>query len=337
MIDVPPATGGGSEAPMMRAIRVEAFGGPEQLKLVELPVPEPGAGQVRVRLHAAGVNPVDTYVRAGTYARKPPLPFTPGTDGAGVVEAVGADVRGLATGDRVYVAALLRSHTGTYAECVVCDASAVHPLPGSVSFAAGAGVGVPYVTAHRALFQRAGLKPGERVLVHGASGGVGTAALQMARAHGAVVVGTAGSEAGLELVRSEGAHLAADHTAAGYADRIVAFAGGFDVVVEMLANVNLERDLQMLAPRGRVVIVGNRGTLEFNPRSTMAKEATVMGTMLWNASPEEDASAHAAVVAGLESGVLRPVVGRQLSLADAPRAHEHVLERGSYGKIVLVP
>lgn len=321
----------------MRAIRVEAFGGPEQLQLAEVPLPEPGPGQVRVRLHAAGVNPVDTYVRAGTYARKPALPYTPGTDGAGIVEAVGPEVSGASVGERVYVAALLARHTGTYAECLVCDAAAVHPLPASLSFAAGSAVGVPYVTAYRALFQRAGLRAGERTLVHGASGGVGTAAVQMARAHGALVVGTAGTEAGLELVRSEGAHLAANHATPEYADGIRAFCGGFDVIVEMLANVNLERDLQLLAPRGRIVIVGNRGTLEFNPRATMAKEATVLGTMLWNATPEEDRAAHAGIVAGLESGVLRPVVGRQLPLANAAQAHRDVVTPGAHGKIVLLP
>ncbi len=320
----------------MRAIRVEAFGGPEQLTLADVPVPGPGPGQVRVRLHAAGVNPVDTYIRAGTYARTPPLPFTPGTDGAGVIDAVSGDVRGLTPGDRVYVAALLTPHTGTYAEHVVCDATAVFPLPAPVTFAAGAAVGVPCITAYRALFQCAGLKPGERVLIHGASGGVGTAAVQMARAHGARVAGTAGTEAGLELVRSEGAHLAADHTAPGYLDQLAAFAGGFDVVVEMLANVNLERDLHLLAMRGRVVVVGNRGTLEFNPRSAMAREATIIGTTLWNAAPEELASAHAWVGAALEGGVLRPVVGRELPLADAAQAHAQVMAPGAHGKIVLV-
>lgn len=322
----------------MKAIRVHSFGGPEVLALAEVPAPEPAAGQVRVRLHAAGVNPVDTYVRAGTYARLPPLPYTPGSDGAGLVEAVGPEVTRLRAGDRVYVTALLAAfHTGTYAEAVVCDASAVHPLPASVSFEGGAAIGVPYTTAYRALFQRGGLRAGERVLVHGASGGVGTAALQMARAHGAIVVGTAGTEAGLELVRSEGAHLAAQHGTEGYRDRIAAFTSGVDLIVEMLANVNLEHDLQLLAPRGRIVVVGNRGTIEFNPRGTMAKEAAVLGTMLWNATRDEVATAQAGIGAGLESGVLRPVVGRQLPLGEAAQAHRDVLAAGAHGKIVLRP
>lgn len=323
----------------MRAIRVEAFGGPEELKLVDLPPFEPGEGEVVVRLRAAGVNPVDTYIRSGVYARKPALPYTPGTDGAGVIERVGQRVASVREGDRVYVGGLVTgTHTGTYAEQVLCSASAVYRLPASVTFAAGAAVGVPYTTAWRALFQRALLQPGERVLVHGASGGVGIAAVQMARAIGATVIGTAGTERGIELVRSEGAHLALDHSADGYLDRIAAFArGGVDVIVEMLANVNLERNFQVLAPRGRIVVVGNRGALQFTPRNAMAKEAAVLGTMLWNATPQEDAAARAGVEAGLESGVLRPVVGREFPLADAARAHAAVLEPGAHGKIVLLP
>lgn len=324
----------------MRAIQVAAFGGPEVLQVHDVDPQEPAAGEVRVRLHAAGVNPVEAYIRTGTYARLPALPYTPGTDGAGVVEAVGAGVTTCGVGSRVYVAALLaKRSTGTYAACVTCDAAAVHPLPAPLTFAQGAAVGVPYATAWRAVFQKARLVPGEVLLVHGASGGVGVAVVQMARALGARVIGTAGTEQGLELVRSEGAHLALDHTTGDYLDRVTASTGGrgVDAVIEMLANVNLERDLTVLAPRGRVVVVGNRGALQFNPRLTMAKEACVMGTALWNATAAEDTEAHAGVCAGLEAGTLRPVVGREFPLAEAPRAHEAVLAPGAHGKIVLVP
>ncbi|MBI4696031.1 MAG: NADPH:quinone reductase [Gammaproteobacteria bacterium] len=324
----------------MRAIQAAAFGEPEVLKLLTVPDPVPGPGEVRVRLHAAGVNPADTYVRSGTYAFfKPPLPYTPGFDGAGTVEALGSGVTRLKVGERVYVAALLgKVCTGTYAEAVVCDADSVHPLAGALSFAQGAALGVPYATAYRALFQKAALKPAEAVLVHGASGGVGIAALQMARAHGARVIGTAGTEAGRRLVREQGAHHVLDHTAPDY---LAAVAGltegrGVDVVIEMLANVNLEKDLGVLAKFGRVVVVGSRGAVEITPRLTMGRESSILGTALWNASAAEMADACAAIAAGAEAGVLNPVVGRELPLAEAPRAHVDVMKAGAHGKLVLV-
>lgn len=323
----------------MRAITVTSFGGPDVLQIADVPTPEPASDEVRVRVHAAGVNPVDTYIRAGTYARKPDLPYTPGTDGGGEIDATGSAVVGLARGQRVYLAGGLgRRCTGTYAEHVVAHASAVHALPATLSYSQGAAVGIPYSTAWRALFGKAYVAPGETVLVHGASGGVGLAAVQMAASHGCIVLGTASTEAGRELVRSEGAHRVFDHRAANYTDEIMTFTGGLgvSVVLEMLANVNLERSLGMLVPRGRVVVIGNRGPMEFNPRLIMAKEATVLGMTLWNMNAAEDAAVQAGVSAGLENGTLRPVVGRELALGDAPRAHEAVLVPGAHGKVVLL-
>ena len=154
----------------MKAIRVHEFGGSEVLRLEEVPTPQPGPGQVLVRMRAIGVNPIETYIRTGTYAYKPTLPYTPGNDGAGVVEQVGTDVNEFKPGDRVYTA---RSVSGTYAEFALCTTEQVHPLPANVSFGQGAAMGTPYATAYRGLFQRADAKPGETVLVHGASGGVG--------------------------------------------------------------------------------------------------------------------------------------------------------------------
>src|SRR2546429_4365094 len=146
----------------MKAIRVHEFGGPEVLRVEEVPTPEPGPGEVLVRMHAIGVNPVETYIRAGTYAYKPALPYAPGDDGAGVVEQVGPDVNQFKPGDRVYTAGSL---SGTYAEFALCRAEQVHPLPANVSFAQGAAMGTPYATAYRGLFQRAKAKPGETLLV----------------------------------------------------------------------------------------------------------------------------------------------------------------------------
>lgn len=320
----------------MKAIRVEEFGGPEVMRLADAPDPQPEAGQVLVRVHAAGVNPVDAYILAGTYARIPKLPYTPGMDGAGVVLAVGEGVTRAATGDRVYLAG---STSGTYAELALADESQVHPLPPDVSFAQGAATGVPYATAYRALFQRAHALPGESVLVHGASGGVGVAATQLARAAGMKVIGTGGTEQGRKLVSEQGAHHVLDHRAPDYLEQLLAITDGrgVDVVLEMLANVNLDKDLNVLARNGRVVVIGNRGTVEINPRAAMARDASILGMSLLNAPADELPSIHAALVAGLENGTLRPVVRDEMPLADAPRAHQAVMEPGAYGKIVLIP
>jgi NADPH2:quinone reductase len=323
----------------MRAIQMPVFGEADVLKCVDLPVPVPGPGEVRIRLHAAGINPADTYIRSGTYAFfKPKLPWTPGFDGAGIVDAVGEGSSRVNPGDRVFVAALLAGrNTGTYAEMLVCDAEAVHPLPKSMSFAQGAAIGVPSITAYRALFQRAHLQPGEIVLVHGASGGVGTITVQFARACGARVIGTAGTPDGLELIRRMGAHFAVDHSEPGYLDQIPSLTNepGVDVIIEMLANVNLEKDFHALAKYGRIVIVGSRGSLEFTPRLAMMKEADVLGMAVWNTTQEEYVSALSAVAAALESGVLRPIVGRELPLEQAAQAHVDILKERAQGKMVL--
>lgn len=320
----------------MKAIRVHEFGGPEVLKLEDVPELKPAANEVLVRIHAAGVNPVDTYIRTGTYARKPSLPYTPGADGAGVVEAAGVQVTKVKPGDRVY---LIGSSSGTYSERALATEAQLHPLPAEVSFAQGAAVGVPYGTAYRALFQRAHARAGETVFIHGASGGVGVAAVQLARAAGLRVIGTAGTERGRELVLREGAHAVLDHRAADYLEQVKDLTGGrgADVILEMLANVNLAKDLGILALRGRVVVIGNRGSIEINPRDAMARDAAILGMTLFNVSPDDMASIHARLVAGLENRTLRPVIGKEMPLSESARAHREVMEPGAYGKIVLVP
>jgi NADPH2:quinone reductase len=324
----------------MKAIRVHKFGGPEVLQLDEVPDPTAAPGQVLVRVRAAGVNPVDTYIRSGSYTMVPALPYIPGTDGAGVVEAVGDGVKRFKKGDRVYIVRTAGPPlTGGYAGLAVCGEALVQPLPASVSFSQGAAVSVPYGTAYRGLHHKAHAKPGETVLVHGASGGVGIAAVQLAVAHGMTVIGTAGSERGRTLVREQGADHVLDHTAPEYLKKLMDTTGGrgADVILEMLANVNLQKDLDVVARFGRIVVIGNRGTIEINARGTMTKDAMIVGLALPNAPPEEMASIHAALVAGLANGTLKPVVGQELPLKDAARAHEAVLAPGAYGKIVLLP
>jgi NADPH2:quinone reductase len=189
------------------------------------------------------------------------------------------------------------------------------------------------------LFGRAQAKPGETVLVHGASGGVGIAAVQLARAHGLTVSGTGGTDEGRRLVTEQGAHHVFDHHAADYLDEVVKATGGsgVDVILEMLANVNLGRDLTILARGGRVVVIGSRGTVEINPRDAMGRDASILSMTLMNATPQELYGIHSALGAGLENGTLRPIVGQEMPLADAVRAHQAVMQPGAYGKIVLIP
>ena len=319
----------------MKAIVVRAFGGPEVLQIEDVPAPVVSAGQVLVRVRAVGVNPVDTYIRSGTYARKPDLPYIPHADIAGVVDAVGEGVTKVAPGDRVYG----YMTTGGGAELVACDEWQVQRLPERASFQQGAAMGVPYGTAWRALLMKAQGRPGETVLVHGASGGVGTAAVQIARAHGMRVIGTAGTDGGVRLAAEQGAHHVLNHRTADYLQQMPALTGGrgVDVVLEMLANVNLDRDLEIVAPRGRVVVIGNRGRVEIDPRKAMGKDASILGMTLFNTTREEFLEIHAGLAAGLENGSLRPVIGKELPLEQAAQAHVAVMEPGAFGKIVLLP
>jgi NADPH:quinone reductase len=320
----------------MKAIRVEQFGGPEVLALRDVPDPAAPPGHLVVRVRAAGVNPVETYIRTGTYARMPPLPYTPGFDGAGDVESVGEGVTGWAPGDRAWISAL-GAWQGTYAERMVCTPEQVYRLPAHVSYAAGASLGVPAATAHRALFGRAHARAGETVLVHGASGAVGTAAVQLARAAGLRVFGTAGSDDGLRVVGDLGAEQVFDHREPGRGERIrdATEGRGVDVILEMLANVNLDTDLSLLASHGRVVVIGSRGRIEIDPRQTMGKESAILGMALWNVPADELIRINTELTASLDDGSLRPVVGSELPLADAARAHVEVLQGGTRGKLVL--
>jgi NADPH:quinone reductase len=320
----------------MKAIRVSEYGGPSVLKLEEVPTPQPGPNQVLVRLHAVGVNPVDTYLRSNTDNRGPKLPYTPGSDAAGIVEAVGSGVTEVKVGDRVYVGG---TPSGAYAERCLCGPGQVHPLPANATFAQGAAMNVPYATAYQALFNRAHGQAGETVLVHGASGGVGIAAVQLARARGLTVIGTAGTERGRKLVLAEGAHHVLDHTAPGYLDECLRLTGGYGpaIIMEMLANVNLQKDLDIIGMHGRIAVIGNRGTVEINARFAMNKNAAILGMALNHASPFERAGIHAALVEGLRNGTLRPVIAQELPISHAARSHEEVMAPGHHGKVILVP
>lgn len=320
----------------MKAIRVEQTGEPEVMQIQEIDTPEVGAGGILVKVHAAGINPVDTYIRSGNYGSVN-LPYTPGMDAAGEVEQVGSGVEGFKPGDRVYVGG---SQTGTYAEYVLCQTMHVHPLPENITFRQGAAISIPYATAYRALMHRAAARPGDHVLIHGASGGVGTAAVQIAKMLGMQVTGTAGTEEGLELVKQQGAHHVFNHHQDGYLDNAVKQATngrGFDVILEMLANVNLDNDLDALAKEGRVVVIGSRGRVEIDPRKTMGKDSAILGMTIMNASEEDTCSIHAALVAGLASGALNPIVSKAYPMKAAAEAHRAIMEPGAHGQVILVP
>ena len=320
----------------MKAIVVREFGEPEVMKVEEVELAEPTGMQVLVKIEAAGVNPVDTYLRTGIHAHAPKLPYTPGKDAAGVVEAVGEGVTRWKAGDRVYTADSL---TGTYAEYSLCTEAQLGRLPDNVDFPQGAGVWTPYATSYRALFQKAQAKSGETVLIHGASGGVGLAAIQWAKHAGLTVIGTASSEEGKRLVAEQGADQVFDHTTEGHLDAIREATGGrgVDVIIEMLANVNLENDFSALAMFGRITVVGNRGSLQFTPRLAMTKDATIYGMSLFNSPQAARDEIHAAIYDGLSDGYLVPVVREAMPLSDAPRSHVEVIGSKALGKIVLSP
>jgi len=324
------------KAKNMKAIVVHEYGEPEVMKIEDVPTPDPNDGQVLVKVGAAGVNPVDTYLRTGIHAHAPELPYTPGKDGAGVIEKIGGGVTSVKPGDHVYTAGSL---TGTYAEYSVCGEKQVGKLPDNVSFEKGAAVWTPYATSYRALFQKANAKSGETVLIHGASGGVGIAAVQWAKDAGLNVIGTASSDEGKQLVEQQGADAVFDHTDEDHFGEIRERTGGkgVDLIIEMLANVNLERDFEALAMFGRIVVVGNRGSIQFTPRLAMTKDATIHGMSLFNAPSEKLAEIHSKVVDALKRGAIDPVVGDSIPLAEAPRAHHQVIENKASGKIVLIP
>ncbi len=318
----------------MKAIVVREFGEPDVLNLEEISDLHPEENQILVKIESAGVNPVDTYIRQGTHAQKPDLPYTPGKDGAGIVSEIGENVKKFEIGDRVFTA---NSVSGTYAEYCLCEENQVYHLPKNISFEQGAGVFVPYATAYRALMQKARAKKGETVLIHGASGGVGTAAIQWAKNADLKIIGTASSKDGKNLVLEQGADFVFDHSSENYLEEISETTNGkgVDIILEMLANENLVKDFKVLGKFGRITIIGSRGLIDFDPRLTMGKDATIKGMSLFNASEKDMSEINEAIYEGLSEGFLNPVVGKTFRLREAAKAHLAVIGEKAFGKIVL--
>ncbi|KNC80284.1 hypothetical protein SARC_07349 [Sphaeroforma arctica JP610] len=319
------------------ACRIHEFGGPDVMKIEKCELPDLKYGQVVVDIKSAGINPAETYIRSGIYHLLPELPYTPGKDGSGVVAHVGDGVEGLSAGDRVYVE---DSITGTYADKAVCEAKHVHALPENLSFQQGSALGIPYGTAYRALKLRAHLSSGERLLINGASGGVGLAAVQLAVGYGATVVGIAGSSKGCEAVLKQGAAACflRDDTDLTTKIRDV-MPDGADVILEMRANKHLSTDIDLVARHGRIVVVGNQATSEhsINPRALMVNESSVIGCNYWISSEKDLQATNEAIGLALRNGTAKPTVGEVYSLENVQKAHEAIVSptRTASGKMVL--
>ncbi|XP_042213746.1 quinone oxidoreductase-like isoform X1 [Homarus americanus] len=319
---------------IMRAVLVRQFGGVEQMKVEnDVPIPSVGDKQVLVKVCVSGVNPVDTYVRSGQYSKLPDLPYVPGKDAAGVVHGTGLKVTNFKPGDRVFTSH--GTQIGTLAEFTCADETRVFPLDDKLTFTQGAGIGIPYFTAYRALFQKAHAKKGERVLIHGASGAVGLAAVQIGKAHGLCIVGTAGTKEGLELVKNMGADAVFNHREKQYMAQLEQ-GEKFDVILEMLANVNLGKDLTLMSPRGRTIVIGSRGTVTIDPRLLMGLESSVMGVALLTATPDEWKDLTAGVVEGIKAGWVKPIVDKVYTLEEAGNAHHDIINsKGAKGNLVV--
>jgi putative PIG3 family NAD(P)H quinone oxidoreductase len=323
----------------VKAIVVETPGDPEVMHLAEVPDPTPGPGEVLVRAHATAVNRADTLQRRGLYPPPPGASEIIGMEVAGEVEALGEGVEGWRPGDRVM--ALLSG--GGYAEQVAVPAGQLMPVPAALSWTDAAAIPEVFLTAHDNLVTRGRLAAGETVLIHGGGGGVGTAAIQLARRAGARVLVTAGSPQKLEFSRRLGADAGINHREEDFPSRVRELTGGrgVDLILDVMGASYLARNLDALAPDGRLVIIGMQGgtTAEIDLNQLLRRRLTVMATTLRGRSVEQKAEIVRRFVEdalpGFEDGSLRPVVDRVLPLAEAPAAHRAMEAGENVGKLVL--
>jgi NADPH:quinone reductase len=320
----------------VKAIRVASPGGPEAMEYLEVAAPEPGAGEVVVRVEAIGVNFIDVYHRTGLYPQ--PGPFIPGSEAAGVVESVGDGVEVAAPGDRVAY-----THLGSYAEYAVVPATKLVPLPDGIDTRTAAAALLQGLTAHYLTTSTYPLEGGEKVLVHAAAGGVGGILVQMAKRRGAFVFATA-STAKLEIAREAGADVVIDYTTADFEQEVmrrVVDAGGLEVVYDSVGKATFERSLACVRPRGMLVMYGQSSgpvppfdvlmlskKSAFLTRPTLVHHVQDRAELLWRARELFDAT---------QSGDLRIRIDRELPLRDAAEAHRLLEGRATAGKLLLIP
>ena len=322
----------------MKALLCKAFGPPDSLVVEDAPaVRAPGKGEVKVAVHAAGLNFADTLMISGKYQEKPPLPFSPGMECAGVISEVGEGVTGLARGDRV----MAMTGYGGMAEEVIAPAGSVFRIPASMTFEQAAGFPVIYGTVYYALVDRGHLAKGETLLVHGAAGGVGTIAVEMGKVLGATVIATAGSDAKLELARKLGADHAVNYTTQSVKDVVKGLApGGADVVFDPVGGDVFDQTLRCIAPDARILIIGfASGRIPAIPANILlVKNCAVIG-VYWGGftkrDPERNRRNFETMMRWMEEGTLRPPAVTSYALDHGAQAMNDLIERRSTGKLVV--
>jgi NADPH2:quinone reductase len=330
----------------MKAAFIRATGPPENITFGDLPSPEPGEGQILVKVHAVAVNPIDTYIRSGAVAMPIPLPFVVGCDLSGVVAAVGPGAHRFQVGDRVWGTNQgLLGRQGTFAEYAAVDEQWLYHQPPGIQYEATAALALVSVTAHLGLVRDARLRSGETLFINGGSGGVGSTVVQMAKALGARVITTAGSAEKLELCKRLGAEVAINYKTEDVAARIKEAAPeGVNVYWETLREPDFDRAVAALAPRGRMILMAGRDARpQFPVGPFYVKGCSLYGFAMFNAPPNEQQAAADDVNRWLLSGQLKPQIGRELPLSEAAAAHrlqeESTLHKSGAltGKIVLRP
>ena len=322
----------------MRAILCKEWGGPEKLLVEDVPAPPLRDGAARIAVHAAGLNFMDTLVITGQYQVKPPLPFTPGAEVAGVITEVGKGVNGFKAGDRV----MAMTENGGYAEEVVAAADRIFPIPGKMDFPAAAGFPIVYGTSHVALAWRAFLKAGEWLLVTGAAGGVGLTAIEIGKAMGARVIAAARGPEKLAVAQQHGADHLIDYSCEDLRERVKAITEGqgADVIYDPVGGDVFDACLRCIAWEGRIIIIGfTSGRIPQVPANiALVKNIDVIG-FYWGSyqmhKPDVPRESFKQLFRWFEEGKLHPHVSECLDLKDAPRALELLKQRKSTGKVVL--
>jgi len=324
----------------VKAVRIHEYGGPEVLVYEDVPMPEPGPAQILVRVAAATVNPVDVAVREDRFPTPKDPPKTLGSDGAGVVERVGAEIGSVEPGDRVAFSGLGIGSEGSYAEFALIAETQVVRMPEGLSFVDAAAIGMAFPAAYYALVTRGALREGETVLIQGASGGVGSASVQLAKALGARVLATASGPGAADLVLGLGAEAVVDFRTEDVAARVLELTDGkgVDLVHELVLSVNLPTDVKLVAKGGRIVGTGQGPGPDATAPigAALAKDVSVLFMNLSNAGRAGVAAIAAEIAEMAAAGQVRPVIGTELPLSEARRAHE-LLAGDHLGKIVLLP